>query len=169
MKTLLQTLIIALFLVACTGQKDKQTQAINSDCEELKNTIQAAYDLKKISKTIELYKTYEDCSDNKQKFLMNLALLYKANGQEQLSHKQLNRAIKTIKYNIGLSRNEKLFLKAGIYSMMDEQQRVKKEISKINRNKLTALQRDELEFLELFANQGEFITGSYKIDFELFD
>lgn len=167
MKTLL--LITALFIAACSGQKDKQTQSTNSSCEELRQNIQAEYNLKNLSKTIELYKTYEDCLDDRQEFLMKLALLYKANGQQELCNEQLNRAIRIIKYNLGLSRNEKCLAKAFIYSTMDDRQKIKREISKINRKKLTKTQIEEVEFLELSANQGEFITGSYKVDFELFE
>lgn len=158
-----------MVIVACNEPKEKQDPKMNSNCEALKSNIQKEFDLKNFSKTIYLYKTYENCSDNKEEFLMKLALLYKANGQQDLCNKQLNKVIRFIKRKIGQSRIEKSLAKANIYLIMDDKLKLKNELNKLNKRKLTQTQTEEVEFLELFANQGEFITGSLKADFELFD
>ena len=42
-------------------------------------------------------------------------------------------------------------------------------LSELNRKRLTEEQTQKLEFIDLFANQGKFITARYKTDFKFFE
>ena len=68
-----------------------------------------------------------------------------------------------------MSDNDIALYKGTIYLMLEEKDNLKAELEKIDRSDLTKSQEEKLQYLELFANQGEFITTSIKIEFELFE
>ena len=141
----------------------------NETCNSLKKAIEENFNLKNYSKTIELFNEFEDCYTDKTVFLHKLGLLYKANGQEELANTTFDLSIKKIDKLKELPNNEVAILKAGTYMIMNNKIMAKREIKKIDKSKLTQSQKEEVEYLEIFASQGEFISTKFSVEFELFD
>ena len=169
MKNIIWLLLIVTFIVSCKTQTDKQNQIMDLNCDELKKNILIEFDLKNISKTIELYQEYEKCSNDQQEFFTKLALLYKENNQPDLFKKQLFKVIKIIDNDEQINITEKSISKATVYLLLDDNEKVRNELFGLNREKLTKEQTQEIEFFDLWLNQGEFISTSFKTDFKLFE
>ena len=169
MKILIQLLLIFTIIVSCKRQTNKQILVMNLNCDELKKSIQKEFDLSNLTKTIELYKDFEKCLNDEQEFHTKLGLLYKENNQPDLCKKQFTKVINLIENDPQINAIEKSISKASIYLLMDDNEKVRKELSGLNREKLTDEQTQEIELFDLFVNQGEYIMASVKTDFKLFE
>lgn len=163
--------ISILMFIGCDSDFVNNETDIKSKehCDFQKKEIEESFKLKKYSKTIELFVEYQDCYANDSEYLYKLGLLYKLNGQIELSKKTLNKSIQKLNKSKELSENEIAIIKAGTYLIMGNKNMAMKEIKKVNKSKLTEVQKEELSYLEIFASQGEYIALEYNVDFELFD
>ena len=168
MKLYAQLFFILLSIHACKEHKKEGFKLEPSTCETLKKDIQQEFKVKNFTKTITLYKDYETCLNDKQEFHTKLALLYKENNQLEACKRHLKIVIQLIEKNNIISTNEKAISKAYIHLIIDDTENAKKETLIITRDTLTKTQLEELEFIEMFTNQGEFIELDFKTEFNLF-
>jgi hypothetical protein len=151
------------------GSSDKPAVKSDEECISQKQEIQKVFDRKDFNKTIELFIPFRDCYQDEVAYLNKLGLLYHANHQDSLGNQIFGQLLKKLDNEKSMSGNDIAFSKAIIYMMLEEQDNLKAEIEKIDRSNLTKSQEHDLQYLELFAHQGEFITASMKMEFELFD
>ena len=172
MKCFSHTLIsFALLGMACGSHSGQDENVLKSSahCNSLKEEIQQQYDSKNYSKTIELFKLFENCFNDKSHYLGKLGLLYKLNGQLEESRQIYLVLIERIDEDKQLSENENALSKAGIYIILDELDQAKVQLERVEREKLTKEQQQRMEFFELIASQGEFVSANILVDVELFD
>ena len=167
------TFIMTLWMLTMgcnnSGSSDKPAGKSDKECLSQKNEIQKVFDRKDFNKTIELFIPFRDCYQDEVLYLTKLGILYHTDHQDSSANQIFRQLFKKLDKEKSMSDNDIALYKGSIYLMLEEKDNLKAELEKIDRSDLTKSQEEKLQYLELFANQGEFITTSIKIEFELFE